>query len=113
MSGTNVYTSSVTGILYRDSISYQFAWTGTPSGNFDVQGSIDYNAGLPESAGSLNAGTWTSIPLTPVATITGSGGASNVLANLFDLAFPYTRFQYTNSTGSGVLGSWVSGKSFG
>lgn len=113
MTGTLAYTSSVTGILYRDSISYQFAWTGTPSGNFDIQGSIDYNPGLPESAGSLNAGTWTSVPLTPVATITGSGGAVNVLANLLDLGYPYSRFVYTNSTGSGVLGCWVAAKSFG
>lgn len=113
MTGTVAYTSSVTGILYRDSISYQFAWTGTPSGNFDVQGSIDYNPGLPESAGSLNAGTWTSVPLIPVATITGSGGAVNVLANLLDLGYPYSRFVYTNSTGSGVLGCWIAAKSFG
>lgn len=113
MSGTSVYTSSVTGILYRDSISYQFAWTGTPSGNFDIQGSNDFNPGLPESAGSLNQGTWTSIPLTPVLTITGSGGASNAMANLYNLGFAYSKFVYTNSTGSGFLGTWLAAKSFG
>jgi len=113
MSGTTVFISSVTGIIYRDSFSYQWAWTGIPSGNFDVQGSIDFNPGLPQSAGSVNNGTWTSIPLTPAITITGSGGATNALANVYDAGFPYVRFAYTNSTGSGVFGSWIACKSFG
>lgn len=114
MTGTTQFISSVTGILYRDSLSYQFAWTGTPSGSFDVQGSIDYNQGLPESAGSLNQGTWTSIPLTPAATVTGSSGASNILANIsLFTGFPYSRVVYTNSTGSGVFGVWVCAKSVG
>lgn len=113
MTGTDVFTSSVTGILYRDVISYQFSWTGIPSGNFDIQGSNDYNPGLPESAGSLNNGTWTSIPLTPVLTLTGSGGASNAVGNVYNSGWAHSRFAYTNSTGSGVFGAWVVSKSFG
>ncbi len=113
MTGLSVFISSVTSILYRDSISYQWAWTGIPTGNFDVQGSLDFNPGLPESAGSLNNGTWTSVTLTPVANATGSGGGTQILANLSQLGFPYIRFAYTNSTGSGVLGAWTSGKSYG
>ncbi len=114
MTGTVVFTSSVTAITYRDTLSYQWAWTGTPTGVFDVQGSIDYNPGLPESAGSLNNGTWTSIPLTPVPNVTGSGGSNWILANIaLFTGFPYSRFTYTNSTGSGVFGSWVCAKSVG
>lgn len=113
MSGTTVFTSSVTSIIYRDSISYQFAWSGIPTGAFDVQGSIDYSPGLPQSVGPLNAGTWTSIPISPSFNATGSGGASFGLVNMSQLGFAYTRFQYTNSTGSGFLGCWTSGKSFG
>lgn len=113
MSGTTAYTSSVTSIIYRDSISYQAAWTGIPTGTFDVQGSIDYNPGLPESAGPTNAGTWDSIPLTPSPAATGSGGANHVLMNLNQLGFAYTKVVYTNSTGSGVMALWTSAKSLG
>lgn len=113
MSGTNTFISSVTSIIYRDSVAYQAAWTGIPTGSFDAQGSIDFNPGLPESGGSQNNGTWTSIPITPAFNATGSGGASFGLINMSQLGFAYTRMQYTNSTGSGFLAVWVSGKSFG
>lgn len=113
MTGAVSFISSVTSILYRDTISYQCSWTGIPTGAFDVQGSIDYNPGKPDSAGTLNAGTWTSIPISPAFNATGSGGASFGLINLYSLGFAYTRIVYTNSTGSGVLGVWTSGKSWG
>jgi len=113
MSGTTVFTSSVTGILYRDSLCYQFAWSGIPTGAFDIQGSVDYNQGLPQSGNNVNQGTWTSIALTPAPNATGSGGAVNILINMSQLSFPFTRVQYTNSTGSGFLGIWTSAKSFG
>lgn len=113
MTGTTVFISSVSNIIYRDSIAYQAAWTGMPTGAFDAQGSIDFNPGLPESGGSSNNGTWTSIPISPAFNATGSGGATFGLINLSQLGFSYTRLQYTNSTGSGALGVWVSGKSFG
>ena len=115
MSGTSVFISSVTGILYRDSLCYQFAWTGIPTGAFDIQGSVDYNAGLPQSGFPVNGGggTWTSITLSPAPTSNGSGGATNILINMSQLSFPYIRAQYTNSTGSGFLGVWTSAKSFG
>lgn len=113
MSGTIAYTSSVTSIAYRDSIAYQFAWSGIPTGSFDVQGSIDFNLGLPQSGGQANQGTWTSIPITPAFNATGSGGANYGLVNMSQLGFTYTRFVYTNSTGSGFLASWTAAKSFG
>lgn len=113
MTGTVAFTSSVSSIIYRDSVAYQAAWTGIPTGSFDVQGSIDFNPGLPESGGSSNNGTWTSISISPAFNATGSGGASFGLINLSQLGFAYTRLVYTNSTGSGFLGLWVAGKSFG
>ncbi len=111
MSGVTVFISSVTSILYRDSLAYQCAWSGNPTGTFDVQGSVDFNLGLPESGGGLNAGTWTSITLS--ATVSAAGTPSTALINLSQLAFPYIRLQYTNSTGSGSLGVSTSGKSYG
>lgn len=113
MTGTSVFISSVTSIIYRDSISYQAAWTGIPTGSFDAQGSIDFNPGLPESGGGVNNGTWSSISISPAFNATGSGGASYGLINMSQLGFAYVRLVYTNSTGSGFLGVWTSGKSFG
>lgn len=113
ISGTTQVTSSVSTIQYHDSVALQFSWTGLPQGSFDVQGSIDYNQGFPQSAGQSNTGTWTSIPLSPAATITGSGGASNILVNMNQLAFSSLRTVYTNSTSSGVLTGWLTAKSLG
>jgi hypothetical protein len=113
VSGTNAYVSSVTNILYRDSISLQYHWTGNPQGSIDVQGSVNYSPGIPQAAGvkeTANAGTWTSITLSPSATVSGS---SSILINMNQLAFPFIRTVYTNSSGSGILSAWVSGKSLG
>lgn len=112
MSGTLAFTSSVSTILYHDSVSLQYNWTGNPTGNFAVEGSLDYNPGLPQSAGGQRNGTWNALSLspTPAATTTAS---TSYLVNLNQLSFPYLRTTYTNSTGSGALGIWVSGKSLG
>lgn len=118
MSGTTVITSSVTGILYRDSVGIQLQWSGVPQGTFEVQGSIDYNQGIPQSAGTQNAGNWVSLPLTfnsvtSTAITVGSGTTQPILVNLNQLAFPSIRTIYTNSTSSGVLNGYLSAKSLG
>lgn len=117
MTGTNTLTSAVTNILHKDNISYQLVWTGTPTGTFSIQGSLDYNPGLPQSEpdGAKNNGTWTTIPAEdalggpPVA----SGSAGQILADLSQLPYPYVRVIYVNSSGSGTLTGWVSGKALG
>lgn len=111
MAGTTVFTSSATSILYRDSVSYQFNWTGNPVGTFAIQGSNDYNPGQMESAGSLNNGSWNPLTLSP--TPAAASGSATYLVNMNQLAFSYVRFTYTNSTGSGVLAAWTVGKSLG
>lgn len=118
MTGTNVLTSAVTAILYRDNVSYFVSWTGTPNGTFQVQGSIDYNPGSPQDlgvGGAVNSGTWTTINAvdgsgnTPVA----SGSPGQILFNLSHLSFPFIRLIYTNSSGSGTLTGWITAKSVG
>lgn len=111
MSGTSVFTSSATSIIYRDSLAYQFNWTGNPTGTFQIQGSVDYNPGLPQSAGTFNSGNWNPVTITP--TPTAASGSATYLVNMNQLAFSYARFQYTNASGSGVLGAWTCGKSLG
>lgn len=114
VSGTQAVTSSVTNVLYRDSVAFQFSWTGNPQGTFDIQASIDYGQGTPQSKGlneSVNVGTWTSLTLSPSATI-GSGTLS-IMVNANQLSFAAVRTVYTNSTGSGVLTGWTCAKSLG
>lgn len=115
MTGTDALTSVVTGIIYRDSVSYQFVWTGTPTGTFSLQGSNDYNPGTPQSGGvqdgPANSGTWTAIALS--STPAASGSAGNALVNLNQLGFAFIRAVYTNASGTGVLNGTVVTKSLG
>lgn len=114
MTGTSTLTSIPTNIKYRDSVAIQLQWTGTPTGTFSVQGSLDYSPGLPQTAappGGANPGTWTPITLSPAPVASGSSGV--ILLNLNQLAFPWIRVQYTNASGTGVLTGYISAKSLG
>lgn len=112
MSGTTTITSLASNISYKDSIAYQLNWTGIPTGTFSVQGSVDYNPGLPQSNGGFNPGHWTALTLSPSPAATGSG-SSQILINMNQLAFPWIRIQYTNTTSSGVLSGYLFAKSLG
>ncbi len=106
--------SSVTNVLYRDSLALQFGYTGNITGTFDVQGSIDYGQGQPQSTGNnqtQNTGTWTSLTLSPSPTI-GSGTFS-ILINANQLSFSAIRTVYTNASGSGTITGWTCAKSLG
>lgn len=109
MSGTTVYVSSVTNVMYHDSVAVQYNWTGNPTGTFQIEGSVDYNPGLPQT-GAMNAGKWNALSLSPTPTTTSS---TSYLVNMNQLSFSWLRTVYTNSTGSGVLAIWVCGKSLG
>lgn len=115
MTGTNIVLSPPTDILRKDNVSYQLTWTGNPVGSFAVQGSIDYNPGLPQSGGHFNAGTWTTVPVVDQngAPPTASGSAGQILMDLTEFSFPWIRIQYTNASGAGVLTGYISGKSVG
>lgn len=115
MTGTTVLTSAVSQVKYKDSIGYQFNFTGTPVGTFAVQASIDYNPGSPQSGGAPNAGNWVTLPAVdvnnnpPVA----SGSAGTVLVGLTQVEFPWVRVQYTNTSSTGILNIFMSAKSLG
>lgn len=109
MSGTVTLLSLPSNISYKDSVAYQTQWSGIPSGTFDVQGSVDYNPGQPQSNGSPNPGKWIPLGLTIGTTSSGSDN----LINLNQLAFPWIRLAYTNSSGQGVLNAYLFAKSLG
>lgn len=111
MTGTTVILSVPTNITYKDSIAIQLQWTGSAVGTFEVQGSLDYNPGAPQSGGTANAGNWISLTLSPSPA--ASGTASQILINLNQLSFPWIRVKYTNASSTGTLNGYISAKSLG
>jgi hypothetical protein len=99
MSGS--LTSKVSDISGFDNVAVQLVWTGTPTGTFAVQGSLDYNP-------QLATGTWTALTLS--SSPAAAGSASNVLLDLNQLSFPWIRVVYTAVSGSGTLNAYIAGK---
>jgi hypothetical protein len=98
-------TSNVTNILYLDNVSIQLNFTGTPTGGFAIQGSLDYAV---ENGTPTNAGNWVPLALTPNPAAAGSAGT--ILLNLTELSFPWIRVVYTPSSGTGTLDAYISAK---
>lgn len=118
VSSTNSYTSLISQITYKDTICYQLQWSGAPVGSFKIQGSLDYNPGLPQSGGAANAGTWADLAITnPLTGVTASSFSttlgSPILINLNQLGFPYIKVVYTNASSTGTLNGYLSAKSLG
>lgn len=103
------FTSSASTVAYLDNVAIQFNWSGEISGSFLIQGSVDYNPGLPQT-GQFQNGAWNTYTLS--ATPTTSSGSS-YLVNMQGLAVPYMRVQYLHSSGTGVVSAYVFSKSTG
>lgn len=97
-------TSSPTNVQWLDNVSIQLNFSGTPTGTFSVQGSLDYKA-YPLTGVQESAGNWITI-----TTASASGAAGNVLFDLNQLSFPWVRVIYTRSGGSGTLDGFISAK---
>ena len=95
MISANPLISLVSDILYKDSISYETSWTGTPTGTFEVQGSNSYNPGLPQSGGGYNAGIWTDLPFPGLTQPAGASG--QILFNMNQVCFRWLRLSYTST----------------
>jgi|SRR6185437_13150409 len=100
-------TSSVTPISFLDNICIQLNFTGTPTGNFFVQGSVDYQTDYLGNV--ISTGNWISLTLVPSPV--ASGSANQILLDMNQLSFPYIRVIYTYSSGSGTLNGFIGGKS--
>lgn len=101
MTGTTTLTSSVVDIRWFDNVGIQCNWTGTPTGTFYIDVSLDYTAGQ-------NAGNWTTIPVVPGPAPAGAAGTAYV--DVIQTAAAYIRLRYTNATGTGVLNVLLMGK---
>jgi hypothetical protein len=93
MSGS--ITSSQTNIQYLDNVGVQFVFTGTPTGNFFVDLSIDNK-------------TWTPIIFSGQPAASGSDG--NVYLDINQVSAPYIRVRYVVTSGSGTLDVWITSK---
>ena len=118
MTSTNVLTSQVTNINSLDDIGYQFDWTGTPTGTFQIQVSADYNQ--DDRGNVLNVGNWVPLLLsywngstfvngTTIPTSVGSP----VYIDLALLSAPWIRAVYTNASSTGTLNAYVTAKMLG
>lgn len=101
-------TSSPVNIKFLDNISIELDFTGTPTGTFQIQGSVSYNQSVPMNVQD-NAGFWVPItlPTSPVA----SGAAGQILIDMNQLSFPWIRVVYVRTSGTGTLTGWISAKS--
>lgn len=100
-------TGAATNIQYLDNVSVQLIFTGTPTGTFTIEGSLNYSEN-PYDHSQINAGTWTAITLPTTAS--ASGAAGDILIDLNQLSFPWIRIKYTRSSGTGTLDAYVSAK---
>lgn len=99
-------TSPATNVQYLDNVIYQAQWTGTPTGTFAVQGSLDYQQGAGGTV--VNAGTWDSLPLS--VSISATGSADSAQFDLNQIPYPWLRIVYTASSGTGTLDVYICGK---
>ncbi len=88
-------TSSSTDIRYLDNIGIEATFTGTPTGTFSVNVSVD----------QVN---W--VPLTFSATPVASGTAGSVYMDVNQTSAPYIQLTYTPTSGTGTLNAKIVGK---
>jgi hypothetical protein len=102
MTGTATLTSQITEIRGFDNISYEADFTGTPTGTFSVQVSNSYDPVTNPNA------TFVILPLSPTPVASGSSGVVGIDIN--QSGFKWIKLVYTNTSGSGTLNAYVSGK---
>lgn len=115
MTGVSTLTTATTDIRFMDDIGYQFDFTGSPTGTFQVQVSANH---IEDTQGNVQvAGTWVPLIFTywngatfvTSSTIPTSVGTP-IYLDLSLLSAPWIRAQYTNSASTGTLTATVTGK---
>lgn len=102
--------SQVTSLLRIPGISYDIAWTGNPTGNFQIQVSNSYSQSPNGTV--INAGNWNIIP---VSVFQGTypapaGSAGNGAIDVVGTEFAWVRLVYVPTSGAGILTAIAAGK---
>lgn len=87
-------------------VSYDIAWTGTPTGTFTVEVSNTYSKNADGSV--KNPGNWTALTLSAPTTATGTSGTGFI--DVDQIAAYAIRLTYTPASGTGVLNAVVASK---
>lgn len=99
-------TSAATNIQFLDNIGVQLHFTGSPTGTFSVQVSLNHKQ---DSQGVVSVpGDWVSIVLSPAPVAAGS--ADDIYIDINQISSPWLRVVYTRSSGSGTLQGYVGAK---
>jgi hypothetical protein len=96
MSGTNVIYSNIVDVTIKDNQGLEITYTGTPTGVIQIMAS---NSGV-----DFYALTFDPILQQP------AGGAGGYLIDINQFPFKYLMVQYTNTSGSGILTTWLTSK---
>lgn len=119
LNSTALIYSAPIDMRFSDDMVIQARWSGTPIGNFFLDGSLNYGQGSQPFEAST--GDW--IPsTTAIFQATGSSGltsyppltmlTSTLAQDLRLVSFPWYRMRYVPSSGAstGVLDVWVGAK---
>lgn len=103
-------TGPATIIQRLPGISYDLAWTGTPTGTFLIQVSNTYAQNADGSV--ANAGNWSDLPSSAfVGTIPAPAGSSGTgFIDVMGTEAYAVRIKYTYSSGSGSLTVYACAK---
>ena len=97
----NSVDSSVIDARDLQCVAVQAVYTGTPTGTFTMEGSVDYNT-------ITGVGTWTTIDLGTLSI----SAAGDTLIDLTNTSIPFLRLHYAFGSGTGTLQAYASGKRF-
>lgn len=89
-------TSDTINVQYLDNIGIQVSWTGSPTGTFQVRGTVD----------GVNFIALTFDPVLEAAT----GSADSFLINLNQFPFKSYQVGYVAGSGTGTLDVWATEK---
>ena len=103
-------TGPATIIQRLPGISYDLAWTGTPTGTFSVEVSNSYSENVDGSV--QNAGNWTALPSAAfVGTLPApSGSAGTGFIDVVGTEAYAVRLIYTRTSGTGSLTVYPAAK---
>lgn len=106
VSMASTITSPAVHVQYQDNVGIELVWSGTPTGTFAVQASVDHAEDL--TGNITNAGHW--VTLTLSASVTAAGTADFAYVDLNQLSAPWYRVVYTAVSGAGSLDLYVTQK---